>query len=136
MVTTACHRRRTLLGTDAAARIMIDEFLAREYEACCVSLAYVVMPDHVHWMMQLLPGHDLSRVVATTKGRASLRINRLNGTRGRFWQPNFYDHAVRREEDLENLAHYLIMNPVRAGLVEQADKYRYWWSTWHPRDRA
>jgi putative transposase len=115
---------------------MIEEFLQREREACCTSMAYVVMPDHIHWMLQLLPQHELSKVVATTKGRASIRINRSNRTQGRFWQPNFHDHAVRREEDLENLAQYLIMNPVRAGLVERAEQYRYWWSTWHPRNRA
>ena len=136
MITTACHQRRPLLSSDAAARIMIEEFRAREHEARCVSLAYVIMPDHIHWMLQLLPGHALSNVVATTKGRASFRINRVNRTLGRFWQPNFYDHAVRRDEDLENLAYYLIMNPVRAGLVERAHQYCYWWSTWHPRDRA
>jgi REP element-mobilizing transposase RayT len=115
---------------------MIEELLEREREARCTSMAYVVMPDHIHWMLQLLPGQELSKVVASVKGRASIRINRLNRTRGRFWQPNFYDHAVRREEDLENLAHYLIMNPVRAGLVDRAERYRYWWSAWHPRDRA
>ena len=136
VVTTVCNRRRPLLSDEAAAQVMVDEFLECERKARCTSMAYVVMPDHIHWMLQLLPGHELSKVVASVKGRASIRINRLNRTRGRFWQPNYYDHAVRREEDLENLAHYLTMNPVRAGLVDQAERYRYWWSAWHPRDRA
>ena len=84
-------------------------------------------------MLQLLRGQDLSKLVARTKGRSARLINRALGCRGSCWQAGFHDHAVRRIEDLENLASYTILNPVRAGLVARREEYPYWWSRWHAR---
>ena len=100
------------------------------------NLCFVVMPDHVHWLFQLSKGHELSCVVSRTKGRSSFRINRMQRRAGPMWQAGFHDHAVRQEEDIENLAHYTIVNPVRAGLVGLAEDYPHWWSQWHPRVRG
>ena len=136
MVTANCEKRRRVFEQEPAARIVMTEFEKRSSETCCVNLAYVVMPDHIHWMFQLTDAGDLSQVVARTKGRSAFQIGQTSGSRGRIWQPGFYDHAVRREEDLENLAKYLIHNPVRAGLVAKPNQYPYWWSTWHTPDRA
>jgi REP element-mobilizing transposase RayT len=111
----------------------MGEFEARSVEGSCVNLAYVVMPDHIHWMFQLTAQGELSEIVARTKGRSAHRINQTNGGHGRIWQSGYYDHAIRKEEDIENLANYLIHNPVRAGLVPEPDRYPYWWSTWHAR---
>ena len=136
MVTATCDMRRPVFGREQEARIAMDEFDAQAREGNCVNLAYVVMPDHVHWIFQLTSNGRLSGVVAKAKGRSAHRINRLKNRRGRIWQPGFHDHAVRQEEDLENLANYVIHNPVRAGLVVEPGDYRYWWSAWHPRHRA
>ena len=131
MITTACDQRRRIFENACSARIVMREFVARSVEGGCVNLAYVVMPDHVHWMIQLTAQGELSEIVARTKGRSARRINRSNSEFGRIWQPGFYDHAIRKEEDIENLANYLIHNPVRAGLVPEPERYPYWWSMWH-----
>ena len=111
----------------------MSEIRQREVENVCDNLCFVIMPDHIHWMFQLLADAELSKVVARTKGRAALRINRTFGRSGRIWQDGFHDHAARRDEVLENLANYIIHNPVRAGIVDIPDDYPYWWSRWHPR---
>jgi hypothetical protein len=67
------------------------------------------------------------------KGRSALEINRAGGLTGsRVWQPGFHDHAVRREEDLAELARYIIENPVRARLVDHVGEYALWDSVWTP----
>ena len=136
MITTACEKRRRVFRQERAARIVMTELAQRSNEGHCVNLAYVVMPDHIHWMLQLTATGELSQVVARTKGRSAFQISEKTGIAGRIWQSGFHDHAIRREEDLVSLANYVIHNPVRAGLVAAPDQYPYWWSTWHSPDRA
>ena len=113
--------------------MVTHEIELRSTEKLCENLCFVIMPDHIHWMLQLMPNTDLSDVVARTKGRSAHRINQPRRPGLKIWQSGFHDHAVRKEEDLENLANYTILNPVRAGLVTNPEDYPHWWSRWHPR---
>ena len=79
------------------------------------TLAFVVMPDHLHWLMQLREGQALSRVVANVKSISSRRINRAFGRSGSLLQAGFHVHALRRDEDVANVARYIVANPSRAG---------------------
>jgi REP element-mobilizing transposase RayT len=94
------------------------------------SLAYVVMPDHLHWLVQLCDDADLSRCVQRVKSCSARVVNASRGFRGRFWQPGFHDHALRQEEDLVNVARYVIANPLRAGLVRSVRDYPLWDAVW------
>ena len=87
------------------------------------SMAYVVMPDHLHWLVQLKDEH-LSRVVARIKTLSAARIPALH------WQRGFHDRAMRREDDLRKAARYIIANPLRAGLVESVGDYPHWDAVW------
>jgi REP element-mobilizing transposase RayT len=130
-VTSCTLDRRPIFRDFYLGRILVGEFKFQQEHARAVTLAYVVMPDHFHWLMQLLPGSKLSAVVQSVKGRAASRINRLTGAPGyRLWQPGFHDHAVRREEDLAALARYIVGNPVRAGLARSVADYALWDSVW------
>jgi hypothetical protein len=48
-----------------------------------------------------------------------------HGVEGRFWQSSFWDHFVRRDEDLSRVIDYVLDNPVRAGLVAVRDGYPF-----------
>ena len=101
-----------------------------EHSCHATSLAYVVMPDHVHWLMQLGEVGVLSSVVQRVKSRTS-RFLRKAGYECE-WQRGFHDHAVRKEEDLAGLARYVVANPVRAGLVRSVRTYPHWDAIWLP----
>ena len=132
-VTSTCLNRQQHFSSPANARILSEEFNLLGVRSDCVTLAYVVMPDHFHWLVQLDRETTLQEVVRKLKGRSARRIGKLKFAAARVWQSGFHDHAVRKEEDLENLANYLIQNPLRAGLVSDVDDYPYWYSAWHKR---
>lgn len=88
------------------------------------TLAFVIMHDHLHWLMQLGPQKDLSRVVGAIK---SISARKIGGLR---WQGGFHDRAVRKDEDLRALARYVILNPVRAGLTARVGDYPHWDAIW------
>ncbi len=88
----------------------------------CTTLAFVVMPDHVHWLFQL--HSQLSSVVKIYKVRVTMTIGRS------IWADGYHDHALRQEEDIRKVARYIVANPLRAGLVTEIGQYPYWDAIW------
>lgn len=130
MTTTATMRRQPLFRSIPLGEIVLDVLDELACEECVQSLACVVMPDHVHWLLSLRGAPSLSDVMRRFKGRAARRINLALGQSTSIWQAGFHDHAVRNDESLERLARYLIENPVRAGLVDQVCGYPLWRCAW------
>jgi len=77
-----------------------------------------------------LGDEDLAVVVRTLKSRSARAVNHLLVREGPVWQRGYYDHAVRRDEDLRRLARYMITNPLRTGLVEKVGDYPLWDAVW------
>jgi REP element-mobilizing transposase RayT len=95
------------------------------------SLAYVLMPDHLHWLVVLAEGSDLGGLMESVKGFTARRINELRGTSSEsVWQPGFHDRALRKEDDVRTAARYLVANPLRAGLVQEIGDYPHWDAQW------
>ncbi|MFZ5561488.1 MAG: REP-associated tyrosine transposase [Pseudomonadota bacterium] len=130
LVTTVTHERRPIFQDFTAARLLIANMRRLQDEARLDSLAFVVMPDHLHWLFSLRPAHALSEVLRLLKGRTARRLNLQRQANGEVWQEGFHDHALRREEDLQATARYIIGNPVRAGLVQSVRAYPHWDAIW------
>jgi REP element-mobilizing transposase RayT len=94
------------------------------------TLCHVVMPDHVHWLLELKVGSSLSRVVQACKSRSAHEINNALQRCGRVWQAGFHDHALRTEESVVEAARYIVANPIRAGLCEKVEQYSHWDAVW------
>ena len=103
-----------------AARCFYDKTIASHAD----TLAFVVMPDHIHWLLQLGETSSLSETVRIYKAKVSVLLGQ------RVWHPGFHDHAVRVEEDLVNVARYIVANPFRAGLCDKIGDYPYWNAIW------
>jgi REP element-mobilizing transposase RayT len=94
------------------------------------SQAWVVMPDHIHWLFQLGGSSSLAAVMKQFKARSAVRINRHLNRQGPLWQKAYYDRAVRKEDDLRQIARYIVANPLRAKLVEKIGDYPHWDAIW------
>jgi putative transposase len=130
LVTTATHGRRPVFldffAGCAVGRCSEDPLLLGDARM----LAWVLMPDHVHWLLQLGERDDLSTVINRLKSSSSRQANRVLGQNGAIWQKSFHDHALRAEEDIRKVARYIVANPLRAGLVEQINDYPFWNAIW------
>ncbi len=125
-VTTVTEGREKLFEHWPLARCVVKELINAEAQGLCKTFAYVVMPDHVHWLFMLCRD-SLSNAVRQVKSRSAIQINKLRETLGkRVWQKGFYDHALRNGEDLSGTARYIIENPLRAGLVHSLMEYPHW----------
>jgi REP element-mobilizing transposase RayT len=110
----------------AAARCFHDSAVLGD----ATLLAWVLMPDHAHWLLQLGERDELTAVVNRLKSAAARTTNLALGRSGKFWSPAFHDHALRRDEDIQTVARYIIANPLRAGLVTRVGTYPFWNTVW------
>ncbi len=90
---------------------------------------YVVMPNHVHILLEpLLVGVEseedhaegarvaLRDIAKGLKGYTAREANRILGRTGRFWRREYFDHWVRNPAEYARIVDYIDQNPVRAGL--------------------
>ena len=78
--------------------------------------AWCIMPNHVHTVVEPMRGHDLPEILHSWKSYSAKEINRVLGTKGPFWEEEYYDHLIRDERDLDAQIEYVLTNPQRAGL--------------------
>ena len=124
IITMVTEKRRPFFLNFHVARILIRILAEHEDRGYAETLSFVVMPDHLHWLMQLGSARELATVVRGIKSLASKRTGQ------KLWQKGFYDHALRREEDIKEVARYIVMNPLRAGLVNHHNDYSHWDAVW------
>lgn len=93
-------------------------------------LAWVLMPDHWHGLIELGANEALSDLMRVFKANVSRRLRMHWPELGTVWEKSFHDHALRDEEDVITLARYIVPNPVRAGLVRRVGDYAFWNAVW------
>ncbi|MGH8161467.1 MAG: REP-associated tyrosine transposase [Gammaproteobacteria bacterium] len=131
LLTSVTHRRQAFFADFASARIVARSLTHFHRAGHCQSLAWVIMPDHLHWLVTLDTERSLSGLMRSFKTWTAHRLNLHADHAGRrVWQPGFHDHAVRRDEDLRAMARYVIANPLRAGLVSRVGDYPFWDAMW------
>jgi putative transposase len=78
---------------------------------------YVLMPDHWHASICTAYPLNISQAAHDIKQVSARKINRRRGTRGAFWQHQFWDRFVRNASEFSERLEYMHLNPVRKGLV-------------------
>lgn len=123
VITFTTKNRKPWFENFWLARIVVNALRTTpKQETFC----YVVMPDHVHWLMALTGNHELSKVVWSVKSFSAHSINRFLNQSGSIWQAGFHDRAVRDEDAMIDVARYLVANPIRAGLCDDIGMYSHW----------
>jgi putative transposase len=123
------NNRRPVFDNWQKGRLVVDELRRAQQQELAFSLAWVVMPDHVHWLLELKHA-SLGRLMKQVKARSAISINRaLSGDRFS-WQSGYHDTAIRNEHQVMHFARYIVANPLRAGLVARIGDYPLWDAVW------
>ena len=126
LLTWATRHRKPLLTSLPSARIVIRSLKHADQSEWTRTLAFVVMPDHVHWCAELGDVHRLERVVNAIKSYTANRLRQWHRIRGSIWQEGFHDRAARRHDNVEAMCRYIIANPIRAGMCAELGDFPHW----------
>ncbi|MEZ0390255.1 MAG: transposase [Verrucomicrobium sp.] len=88
-------------------------------------IAWCVMPNHVHVMIECIPPHKLPSILQSWKGYTSREANKILGRTGLFWQKDYHDRFVRDEKHFASAINYIHQNPVKASLITDASHFPF-----------
>jgi REP element-mobilizing transposase RayT len=96
-------------------------------------LAWCIMPNHVHVVLEPFDGQRLGAILHSWKSFTANKANLLVGRAGAFWHDDYFGRYMRDERHLAQTIHYVEQNPVKARLVDAAE--RWVWSSARYRER-
>jgi putative transposase len=111
---------------DALALLSLLDHVTAEIADWSV-LAYCLMPNHFHLVVEA-EIDQLSLAMHRINGGYAQRFNRVHGHRGHLFQGRFHAKPVLDEAHLPGSIRYVLLNPVRAGLCERPEYWR--WSSY------
>jgi len=132
-VIISCDRRAAYFAQAKRAEWCAKHLLACAQMAGADLLAYTIMPDHVHLLVAQYHG-TLPALVRTFKQVTGFHFKKDTGQG--LWQKGYYDHVIRKEEDLAEIALYIAANPVRRALVVDWQAYEFTGGSLLARDAA
>ncbi|MBX3400161.1 MAG: transposase [Gemmataceae bacterium] len=140
--TMVTYNRRPILTSDSSRRLLRESIRQEQSTRPFNLFATVLLPDHWHWI-GILPERDSdysSRIrrikerftewhLASGGAEEPVSRDQLQHRARGVWQPRFWEHTVRDEDDLKRCVDYIHWNPVKHGFVERPKDYP--WSSFH-----
>jgi putative transposase len=100
-------------------------------------ICFCIMSNHVHLILRLFDQKEktfpvyLHKILQSIKQFSAKRANKILGREGQFWQRESFDYQVRDRNELFRIISYILDNPVKAGLCESRDQWK--WSYIRPK---
>jgi putative transposase len=129
-------RRRTII--DTALDRSTSGYILRGYEAAAIVenairhfderyrlLAWCVMPNHVHVVVEQLQGWNFGQIVRSWKLFTTRALNELHGSTGAVWAADYFDRYMRGEDHLQETIGYVENNPVKAGFIGAPEEWPF-----------
>lgn len=120
IITFTTHKRQLLLPSQKDCVFDAIRFLdGKKYELHGV----VVLNDHVHMIIN--PLDTLSKIMHSIKSFTVHKINKTASRKGKLWQEENFDRVIRDEKEFLEKINYIANNPIKAGLVERHEFYKW-----------
>ena len=121
-VSSQTWERRPLFRNEIWARLFFKTLLSHRGKAYLLH-EFVLMPDHFHLL--ITPAIALERAIQFVKGGFSYRAKKELQSNAEIWQRGFSDHRIRGWEDFEKHVQYIHLNPVKRGLCQRPEEYKF-----------
>ncbi|MEO7994124.1 MAG: transposase [bacterium] len=108
---------------DPRAQAIVIEALRHFHGSRYLLHAFVVMPNHVHVLVDLAPGESLGQILHSWKSYSGNAINKVLGRSGPLWNKSYFDRYIRDSEHYDRVVRYIHANPVNAKLVQIATEW-------------
>ena len=88
-------------------------------------IAWVIMPNHIHFLATLFEDVELREIAHSIKSYTAHEANKVLNRTGQFWQHEPFDRYIRNRNHFVNVIKYIENNPVKAGLCEKPEDWKY-----------
>ena len=129
-ITTTVFEWKQILTHDEIVKTIINELQYLTNLETISIISYVVMPSHIHVLFGFSKIETLSKTIQTFKSITSRQVKEskiaeLKENGYKLWKPRFDDLIIKTEKQLKIKMEYIHNNPVKAGLVQKAEDWKY-----------
>lgn len=121
-LTICTQAGRAGLVTQPVADAILHEARAMSADGTWILLCAVIMPDHLHLLINLGERLALGKAVQRMKAKTSVTLR----ARGLVWERNIFDRQIRPGDDRLAVFRYIYLNPYQAGLLSSSDRWPYY----------
>jgi REP element-mobilizing transposase RayT len=104
---------------------MVESSLLRFDQERYRLLAWCIMPNHVHCIMEIGKDFPLDKVLHSLKSYTAHEANKILARSGKFWFREYHDRYIRDDEHLAVAVEYVESNPVKAKLVDRKELWKW-----------
>ncbi len=104
---------------------MTETSLLFHHEKKYCLIAWVVMPNHLHFLATPLANVELREIAHSIKSYTAHEANKMLNRDGQFWQHEPFDRYIRNQKHFANVIEYIENNPVKAGLCDKPENWRF-----------
>ncbi|HCC83670.1 TPA: addiction module toxin RelE [Candidatus Uhrbacteria bacterium] len=126
-ITVRGNRRQDIYVDDVDREHFVSILSDVAYSRNVICYAYCLMSNHYHLEIET-PDGNLSAFMRDLNGIVSQDYNKRHGKTGHLFQGRYHSYLIEKETYLMEVARYVVLNPVRAGLVKQPEQWR--WSSY------
>jgi len=112
------------LKDERVAKLTEDSLLFYHEKKYCLT-AWVIMPNHIHFLATPLENTELAEIAHSIKSYTAHEANKILNRAGQFWQHEPFDRYVRNRKHFVNVIEYIKNNPVKAGLCAKAEDWKF-----------
>jgi putative transposase len=120
--TTRTSMGKRLLQSERNANLLIDVLHSLVAEHKFKVRDFVIMPDHIHLLIELRDDMTIEKAMQLIKGRFSYRLSHECGYKGEVWQRGFTEVQVMNKQALAGHREYIAKNPLKAELVRPGEE--------------
>ena len=124
-ITTKTTMGKALLQTDRNAALLVDVLRRCVAAKHFILHDFVIMPNHVHLLIELGPDISVEKAMQYIKGGYSFRLKNENGYPGEIWQRGFSEVRILDRMSFRRHKEYIAQNPVKAGLARTAEEFKW-----------
>ena len=115
-ITARGNERKNIFRSDADRRLLLELLGDAVRRYGWIVHTYVLMSNHYHFLIET-PRPTLSRGMQWLNGKYAQRFNKRHDRVGHLFQGRFKGFLIENSEYLNEVLRYVVLNPVRAGLV-------------------
>jgi putative transposase len=130
-LTFCTHRWRQHFVEPEHVELVYRQILRSANDTGFAIVAYCFMPDHLHLLIEgQSENSDCREFIKRAKQFSGFFYKQTFGTH--LWQRYGFERVLRNDEGTLSVARYILENPVRSGLVERVEDYRFVGSSVYP----
>ena len=124
-VTSSTVNKAKILSSDEHFNLWVSIFKSLIAEFKAKMTAWVVLPNHYHFLFLPQRGSELSVFMKRFNGRTSYELNSMDKMRGRSVWYSYWDTCIRGERDFWTRFNYIHYNPVKHGYVQKPEDWHF-----------